>query len=413
MLARQTIDNDREDLQLRRDVERLEEMLREGDLREPQLEHVMSMFDADGVLLLQEQGVRSCGRCPDPALVRKILAWYEGRSDQGSTRVSTIVGSSLPHELIDPLAAGMLILSPEEGERLVLCRADILEVINWAGNPHKAPGPDGVLTPRASFRSWSTSVRGEARTWSRAQIDGAARLAGMIHALRQTRRISSLNAELQGLIDRQDGLLVQRDFLIGEVHHRVQNSMALVSGFLSLQMRRSQNDEVRTALAEARRRISAVGLVHRRLHGPDRDAQQMIDVTRYLGELTDEIISAMEPGWHIELIAPADRVEAPTDRAISIGLILTELIINACKHAYGGLQGPLSLQVERSDGLLVLSLRDRGNGDASAGIGTGFGMQMMQALIGQMGGSLDYLDAGPGVCARLTLPMAADNAAAG
>jgi two-component sensor histidine kinase len=64
----------------------------------------------------------------------------------------------------------------------------------------------------------------------------------------------------------KDLLLQQKKFLVGEINHRVQNSLAIVSGFLSLQARDANDISLRGGLKEAGRRITAIGLVHRRLY---------------------------------------------------------------------------------------------------------------------------------------------------
>src|SRR5690606_32202312 len=119
----------------------------------------------------------------------------------------------------------------------------------WAGNPHKAAtiGTDGTLSPRASFDAWSETVRGKARRWNISEIEAAERLAVAIQNVWQTRRISDLNKELLHLVDQKEVLLKQREFLLGEVNHRVQNSLTLVSSFLSLQARESSDDGTRDA----------------------------------------------------------------------------------------------------------------------------------------------------------------------
>jgi two-component sensor histidine kinase len=64
----------------------------------------------------------------------------------------------------------------------------------------------------------------------------------------------------------KDLLLQQKKFLVGEINHRVQNSLAIVSGFLSLQARDANDISLRGGLKEAGRRITAIGLVHCRLY---------------------------------------------------------------------------------------------------------------------------------------------------
>ena len=87
-------------------------------------------------------------------------------------------------------------------------------------------------------------------------------------------------------------------------------------------------------------------------------------------------------------------------RSVTIGLILTELIINAQKYAYDGAVGPICIQLSEPEaGVLRLSVRDEGRGGHQSG--AGFGSLMIRSLVGQLGGTLDYRDRAPGLEAVL------------
>jgi two-component system, chemotaxis family, sensor kinase Cph1 len=104
-----------------------------------------------------------------------------------------------------------------------------------------------------------------------------------------------LNRQLTKIVQDKDLLLQQNEFLIGEVNHRVQNSLQLVSSYLALQARTSTNPELLVALEEARRRISAVSLVHRRLYRGDQLA--LVDAARYIEELCADTFAFMGQDW--------------------------------------------------------------------------------------------------------------------
>ena len=135
----------------------------------------------------------------------------------------------------------------------------------------------------------------------------------------------------------------QKEFLIGEVNHRVQNSLQLVSSFLSMQARASDNPELHAALKEAGRRLIAVALVHRRLYRGDQIA--LVDGARYIEELCADTVSYMGQEWAQHLSLHLSPVLIATDRAIILGLVLTELMINANKYAYGGAAGPIDVEL--------------------------------------------------------------------
>lgn len=232
-------------------------------------------------------------------------------------------------------------------------------------------------------------------------MEAADRLAGEIQNAWQTRRIQNLNKELLQLVNEKDGLLKQREFLLGEVNHRVQNSLTLVSAFLSMQARKSSEPAVKDALEEARHRISAVSLVHRRLYGTDQ--VRMVDAARYIDELLDDILATLDAEWRNQIRRDLEPVFISNERAISMGLVLTELIINANKYAYEGKPGPLTVSLTSTGEAFQLMVADQGKGRANAV--QGFGSQMMDALMVQLEGALRYLDNHPGTKAVLSAPI--------
>jgi len=158
---------------------------------------------------------------------------------------------------------------------------------------------------------------------------------------------------------------------------------------------------VHAALAEAQRRLTAVGLVHRRLFRGDQI--QTINAARYIEELCADGIASMGQEWEKFLSLDLAPVTVSADQAITLGLILTELLININKHAYGGGAGPIEIRLIEERTNLKLIVADRGGGKVSSR--TGFGTRVINALVTQLGGELIYEVNHPGVRAVLTAPI--------
>ncbi|WP_320203834.1 sensor histidine kinase [Agrobacterium rosae] len=192
--------------------------------------------------------------------------------------------------------------------------------------------------------------------------------------------------------------------MLKEVNHRVQNSLQLVSAFLRLQARSANDSQSKLHLDEAQKRLTAVALVHRRLYQDE--SIEVIDLSRYLEDLCHEMKSSMDADWaeHIEVnLAP---ILVATERAVNIGLILTELIINANKYAYGGKPGPLAIDLEQHRTSLRLIVSDRGIGkSAGSSAGHGFGSRMLSAIVDRLGGHVDEEDNRPGLRTIVTAPI--------
>jgi two-component system, chemotaxis family, sensor kinase Cph1 len=232
-------------------------------------------------------------------------------------------------------------------------------------------------------------------------VEAAGRLRLAVTGVWQNRRMRDLNRQLMDAIHEKDVLLQQKEFLIGEVNHRVQNSLQLVSSFLALQARASDDPKLNAAREEARRRLSAVSTVHRRLYRTDQlDA---VDAGRYAEELLADLVSSMGPEWEAQVVRDLQPLMLPTDRAVGLGLILTELVINANKYAYAGGAGPLRISLIEDRNTFRLVVEDKGGG--RVGNRKGFGTRMMDALVNQLAGTLEYEDNNPGTRAVLTAPI--------
>ena len=267
------------------------------------LGEVGRMLGADGVAVLRGGGLTMDGICPSEADVRGLADWVLARNDEAAFSTDRLAETYLPAARFHERGSGLLALTVSKAEPWLLLwfRAEQVEVINWAGNRHRpaslesaSPDPAEASPPRASFDIWQNSTHGRARRWTAPEVEGATRLRTALLDAQQTRHVYELNRQLTETLHDKDILLEQKEFLMGEVNHRVQNSLQLVSSFLALQARASDSPELHDALEEARRRLSAVGLVHRRLYGGDQ--VQVIDMARYIEELcADAVASSIHP----------------------------------------------------------------------------------------------------------------------
>jgi light-regulated signal transduction histidine kinase (bacteriophytochrome) len=357
------------------------------------------MFDGDGFALLRGRQVTRVGVLPSDDDLRDFAHWLAHRDDNAvfSTRE---LGRDWPDAESFGTIAGVLAIRLERDTTLVWTRAEQVEEIEWAGNPHKnvVHDPAAQLRPRASFESWREMVRGRSRRWTLEQIDAAHRLRRLLRETRGAAELKRLNGELQEALGIKDAALAEKDLLMREVDHRVQNSLQLVASFLSLQARDAGPGAVADQLTEARSRLSAVALVHRRLYRDDQIGT--VDLGRYLTELLDDMKASLGAEWAAHMTVDLAPVLIPTDRAVNVGLIAAELVINATKYAYPGSVGPIAITLERYRNRLRFIVADNGVGRETAR--EGFGSRMMAAVVQRLNGSVDYDDNAPGLRAVLT-----------
>ena len=363
------------------------------------------MLAADGFAAVQGKDIFTNGRCPDQADIVAISDFFAEKALNRPVATDHLEARYGPAADFRSSASGLLAvtMSTEEPTILMWFRAEQIEEVNWAGNPHKAVGTNegnasAALTPRASFDAWSEKVRGHSRRWTLEEIEAANRLKRTMFEARQNRRMRELNRDLAATIADKENLIAQKDYLMGEVNHRVQNSLQLVSAFLALQARSANDERVSEHLGEAQRRLSAVGLVHRRLYADDRVEQ--VDLGRYLEDLVSEMMSSIDGDWGEAMTLDLAPILMPTDRAVNIGLILTELIINANKYAYDGSPGPITVKLSQHRNRFQLIVADQGQG--FSGTHEGFGTRMLNAMIARLGGDIERMSNNPGLRVLVT-----------
>ncbi|SEN08574.1 Bacteriophytochrome (light-regulated signal transduction histidine kinase) [Sphingomonas gellani] len=363
------------------------------------------MLDGDGFAYVVGRRVTAFGVTPHEEEIVDLARWARGRGpDPFATRE---LAALLPEaDAYRRQASGLLAIPLQEDKGCLLWfRAEQVEEVEWAGNPHKAvtaqPGAALALTPRASFDSWTQQVRGRSRSWTLEEVQAAHRLRRAFDESARTRAMRKLNGELQRTLADKDALIAQKDVLMKEVNHRVQNSLQLVSAFLSLEAKASGDAKVAEHLKEAQARLSAVALVHRRLY---RDEQvQSVDLARYLDELLGDLKTSLGAPWARQMVLDLTPVLMPTDRAVNVGLILTELVINATKYAYSGAAGPVAVTLEQYRNRIRLIVADQGVG--KSGDREGFGSRMMTAMVARLSGEIDYTDNQPGLRVILSAPI--------
>ena len=181
--------------------------------------------------------------------------------------------------------------------------------------------------------------------------------------------------------------LRQRDLLLREVYHRVKNNLQVVDGLIMMQARKLGDTDAARALYALRSRIYALGLVHHQLMASD--DLETFDVKPFLAELVRNIVDGSgHAGARADVEVEA--MEVDLDFALPLGLLVTELVTNALKHALPETQGRVSVSLRRtSPQTCLLTVADNGPGLSPEGLAArGVGSAIIDGLVGQLDGDL-------------------------
>jgi len=200
----------------------------------------------------------------------------------------------------------------------------------------------------------------------------------------------------------KDDLVRRNEVLLLEIQHRVANSLQIIASVLMQSARRVQSEEVRGHLKNAHGRVMSIAALQRQLSttksGP-------VDLRAYLTQLARSLAASMiEDPERLSISVDVDDSKVGADISVSLGLIVTELVINALKHAFPDQpSGAILIDYHAAGADWILSVTDNGIGmpegkDApKAGLGTG----IVEALSKNLLGEIDVTDAGPGTAVTI------------
>jgi two-component system, sensor histidine kinase PdtaS len=200
-----------------------------------------------------------------------------------------------------------------------------------------------------------------------------------------------------------DALLREKQVLLQELNHRVANSLQIIASVLMQRVRIAQSEETRTHLRDAHHRVMSIATLQRQLAS---SASGEVALRPYFTDLCASIGASMisDPAL-LFLVVDADDSVTTADNSVSMGLIVTELVINSLKHAYPGeAKGTIRVGFHATDDGWTLSVADDGIGiegsheSGKPGLGTG----IVGALAKQLKATVEVTDAHPGCFVSIT-----------
>ncbi|MEO0572841.1 MAG: tetratricopeptide repeat protein [Bacteroidota bacterium] len=181
----------------------------------------------------------------------------------------------------------------------------------------------------------------------------------------------------------------EKEVLLKEVHHRVKNNLQIVNSLLSIQARKSNEiGDINDFLYNSQNRLQSIALIHETLYASQSLAK--VDLNEYLNKLSDYILDA-GPGEDLAIDVEKSFEDSELDiqRVVPLGLIFSELLMNALKHAFPNDQGKLKLSFGRDKDAYVLKVVDSGTG-FNENHKKSLGLELVQLLTEQLLGTLSF-----------------------
>jgi PAS domain S-box-containing protein len=188
--------------------------------------------------------------------------------------------------------------------------------------------------------------------------------------------------------------LNEKELLLKEIHHRVNNNLQLISSMVKLHGNTVEQRNLTDCLhchQQIHSRIRSLSLVHQRLLNTD-DLSQL-DFYTYTNELVSELITAFCPvGHRPKITVDICGVNLNTDTAVSCGLLMNELLTNSFKHAFNGWdKAEIEITVRKQGSGFVLLYRDNGVGipaEFNPKNSKSLGFQLIDSLVAQLDGEM-------------------------
>ena len=200
-----------------------------------------------------------------------------------------------------------------------------------------------------------------------------------------------------------EAALNQQTLLLHEVDHRVKNNLQMVAAMIRSQSRFSESPEVKEALKATMTRVETLGTVHRKIY--QSSDVRVFDVAGFAGEVAQDIVEAVGR-TEIEVVLDLSPLMVPSVLASPLSLLLNELITNALKHAFpvDGHPGKIKIATSGTEGVGTLIVEDDGIGVSEDGAQSTktFGHRLVDSLVRQIHGTIDFAQSQPGTRVTVT-----------
>jgi len=197
------------------------------------------------------------------------------------------------------------------------------------------------------------------------------------------------------------GLGCETRLLLREFTHRVNNDFTFAISVVSLAAARSRSDEVKAALSAVQDRLLSYASVHRALQMPEHST--LVEAASYLRQLCRAISCSKLECRGIRLVLAVQQLRMDSDACWWLGMIVSELVTNAARHAFGEDGGEIRVELKSSSNFVECCVAD--DGTASAQISPARGLKIVEALVDGLDGRIERRHNSKGTTWALTFPV--------
>ncbi len=252
--------------------------------------------------------------------------------------------------------------------------------------------PDDLTAVKDAYKIESETGSGTTISYRIVRPDGMERWISSHAVIYRKGRTVGIVVDITTLKDAQARLeenLIEKEYLLAEVHHRVKNNLQVISSMLRLQFGDTHNNELLSAVTKLENRIQAMSVVQESLLNMPNFSQ--IDMTDYLQRLVDYSRDSIRPrDYGINLRVDADGVCLSSPTAILVGFIVIELVANSLRHGFPVIaKGGIVVTLSEEKAEYSLSVSDSGSGIPTHHESDhGLGIILVETFVAQLGGSV-------------------------
>lgn len=194
-------------------------------------------------------------------------------------------------------------------------------------------------------------------------------------------------------------IIEERESLLYEIHHRVKNNLAVITGLLDLQSTQTNSKEAREILSECTNRIQSIATLHEKLY--ETGDFSSVHLRKYIRELVNYLVQTLTThDKEITTNLAVDSISLPTAKAVPLALILNETVTNSFKHGFEGQQkGTLDIELKHDETTISLRITDNGVGlpeDLEIENLNSLGLRLIDTLCTQLDGNYRFENQNPG-----------------